>query len=307
MTGLKDIFRSDFVPEWCAIAVVALLDMAWAGTAHFTFAATRNDFLMLGTALAVMAALRLSRNPRGGMISEYFALTLAGSTAICVLSYLCLASGGVLADARLMAIDRTLGFDWLAGYRFVHDRPLLTRLLGLAYASLMLQGLYFCLLHGLMRDKQRLREMFWLFLACGALACLGAALAPALGPSRLYDIQTHDGFMPEMLRLLVGEKHFALATMKGVVSFPSFHTSMALTYVWAFRKCGPIAWGIGALNAVMLCSVPFFGGHYLVDMIAGAAAMLLALALVKTAPVLWQKLSAASASPESAAASADAY
>ena len=29
----------------------------------------------------------------------------------------------------------------------------------------------------------------------------------------------------------------------------------------------------------MLCAVPFFGGHYLVDMVAGAAAMLLALAL----------------------------
>ncbi len=105
-------------------------------------------------------------------------------------------------------MDRALGFDWLAGYRFVHAHPWLASLLGLAYASLMLQGLYFCLLHGLMRRKQRLREMFWLFLACGGLACLGAALVPALGPSKFYAIQVHDGFMPEMLRRLSGEKHF---------------------------------------------------------------------------------------------------
>jgi membrane-associated phospholipid phosphatase len=52
--------------------------------------------------------------------------------------------------------------------------------------------------------------------------------------------------------------------------------------------------------------VPFFGGHYLVDMIAGAAAMLIALAVLKTAQQL-KKPIAASASPGSAAASGGAY
>ena len=60
---------------------------------------------------------------------------------------------------------------------------------------------------------------------------------------------------------------------------------MALAYCWAFRKTGDrSASAITALNIVMLCAVPFFGGHYLVDMIAGAAAMLLSLAMLKTAP-----------------------
>jgi membrane-associated phospholipid phosphatase len=64
---------------------------------------------------------------------------------------------------------------------------------------------------------------------------------------------------------------------------------MALAYIWAFRGTGIIGWGIAALNLVMLASVPFFGGHYLMDMIAGAATMLIALGLIRGAPALWKK------------------
>ncbi len=278
----KPHFTSEFVPEWCAIAALALLDALWAAHIHLSFTAAGRGLLLLAIALSVTAGFRLLRLRRGALMAEYFAVSMAASTAICVLSYLCLASAGPLADSRLMAMDRALGFDWLAGYRFVHAHPGLTLVLGLAYGSLMVQGLYFCLLHGLMDNKQRLRDMFWLFLASGALACLGTLLLPALGPSKFYNIQTTSGFVPVMQHLLSGrDLSFSLAEMTGVVSFPSFHTSMALAYCWAFRKTGVIGMGIMALNLVMLCAVPFFGGHYLVDMVAGAAAMLLSLALVK--------------------------
>jgi len=304
----KQLFTSDFVPEWCALGVLALLDAAWAAHIHLDFVAAPRDFLILALALSVTFSLRAFAVRRGGLMAEYFALTLAGSTAICALSYLCLASAGPLVDARLMAMDRALGFDWLAGYRFVHAHPALTALLGLAYGSLVYQGLYFCLLLGLMNAKQQLRDMFWLFLLTGLLACAGAVLFPALGPSKFYNIQTNNGFVPVMQHLLSGrDLHFALSGMTGVVSFPSFHTAMALAYCWAFRKTGLISAAIMALNIIMLCAVPFFGGHYLVDMVAGAAAMLLALALLKTAPLLGRKPIAASASPESAAASGGAY
>jgi hypothetical protein len=304
----KSRFTSEFVPEWCAIGALALLDATWAAHIHLSFTATGAGFLVLGLALSLTLALRACRVRRGGLMAEYFALTLAASTAICALSYLCLASAGSLVDSRLMAMDRALGFDWLAGYQFVHAHPRLTAILGFAYGSLVYQGLYFCVLLGLMDAKQRLRDMFWLFLLSGALACTGTLLFPALGPSKFYNIETSTGFVPVMQHLLSGrDLNFALAHLTGVVSFPSFHTSMALAYVWAFRKTGIIGAGVAILNLVMLCAVPYFGGHYLVDMFAGAAAMLLALAMVKTAPALWARLSGASASPESAAAYGDAY
>src|ERR1700712_4802197 len=287
----KQLFTSDFVPEWCALGVLALLDAAWAAHIHLNFIAAPRDFLILALALSITVMLRAFSLRRGGLMAEYFALTLAASTAVCALSYLCLASAGPLVDGRLMAMDRMLGFDWLAGYRFVHAHPALAALLGLAYGSLVYQGLYFCLLLGLMNARQQLRDMFWLFLITGILACAGAILFPALGPSSFYHIETGNGFVPVMQHLLSGrDLHFPLSGMTGVVSFPSFHTAMALAYCWAFRKTGIISAAIMSLNIIMLCAVPFFGGHYLVDMVAGAAAMLLALAILKAAPLLLSRL-----------------
>jgi hypothetical protein len=125
-------FAWDFVPEWCAIAILALIDAGWAARISLNFTAAWSDFLLLGLAFAGTLAARLFAFRRGGLMAEYFALTLAASTAICALSYLCLASAGDLADARFMAMDRLLGFDWLAGYRFVQAHPALLALLGIA-------------------------------------------------------------------------------------------------------------------------------------------------------------------------------
>jgi len=289
MTGLKHRLASEFVPEWCAIALLVALDIVWASQISMRFTVGPKDFLLLGLALALMAGLRVLKLPKGGLMAEYFSLTLAGSIAICVLSYLCFASAGPMVDDRLMAMDRAIGFDWLAGYQLVSSWPALKSVLNFAYQSLIFQGLYFCVLLGLMGRKDRLRDMFWMFLICGLLACAGTLLVPAQGPSKLFDIETHTGFMPVMEQILRGDLQFALSGMKGIVTFPSFHTAMALAYVWAFRDTGPIGWGIAALNLVMLLAIPFIGGHYVMDMIAGAATMLLSVGIVKGAPALWKK------------------
>ncbi len=306
MTGWKAGLKSEFVPEWCALALLALADIVWARQIGLHIAVTAQDFTLLAVALGAMAGLRLLTLRKGGLMAEYFGLTAASASAICVLSYLCLASAGPMLDSRLMAMDRALGFDWITGYRFVTAHAWLSKPLGWAYGSLCYQGLYFCVLLALMNRKDRLREMFWMVLLTGMLACIGALLVPAFGPSRLYNIGTDTGFMPSMEQLVRGENlNFALSKMAGVVSFPSFHTSMALAYVWAFHRTGIIGWIIAGLNVAMIAAVPWFGGHYLVDMIAGAATMLLSLALIRNFGRL--KASAASAWPEFAARFAGAY
>ena len=84
MTGLKRRLNSEFVPEWCAIALLVALDIVWASRIPMRFTLRPTDFLLLG--LAIMVALRAARLPKGGLMAEYFSLTLAGSTAICILS-----------------------------------------------------------------------------------------------------------------------------------------------------------------------------------------------------------------------------
>jgi len=305
MDALKQRLNSDFVPEWAAVGMLTLLAGLWAFHIQLQLTHGQNILgpvaLLFGTTLL----LRAFSFRRGGLIVEYLALSCAVSTAVCALSYLSLASSQTLVDGQLMAMDRALGFDWLAGYNFVQSHPALSAVLGFAYDSLIYQGLYFGLLLGLMNDRLRLKQMFWLVLVSGSLACLGALLLPVLGPSKLFNIQTDSGFVPVMEHLLSGrDKSFSLSGMTGVISFPSFHTSMALAYIWAFRKTGVIGWAVTGLNLVMLCAVPWFGGHYLVDMIAGAVTMLVSLAAIKTAPLLWEKFLGALAAPKPAQASA---
>jgi membrane-associated phospholipid phosphatase len=69
---------------------------------------------------------------------------------------------------------------------------------------------------------------------------------------------------------------FTLSKMTGVICFPSFHTVMALGYAYSLRRTGIIGHTVGVANIVMLLGVPFIGGHYVIDMIAGAAIFVLA-------------------------------
>ena len=89
-----------------------------------------------------------------------------------------------------------------------------------------------------------------------------------------------------MERLHGGELHFALAKLTGVVSFPSFHTTMALLYLYGFSRAGAIGWVAAFLNVAMLPAIPFFGGHYLVDMFAGAAVAVVSVVIVRTWPAM---------------------
>jgi hypothetical protein len=299
-------FKADFAPEWLALLVLAALDLVWARAIGFHLSIGWGDGKLIWGALAAMLLLRAFSVQKGGMIAEYFSLTAAAITVFGVMSYLSLASSGALVDAQLLAADRGLGFNWLAGYHFLVTHPLIAKPLAVIYDSIPYQALYFGVLFALMGRKDDLRRMFWLVLVTGLFTSAGAVLFPAFGPFKSLGITPAHSFLPEMEHLKSGQNlNFALAHMTGVVSFPSFHTAMALAYVWAFRSTGIIGWGIAALNLAMLAAIPWYGGHYLMDMIAGAAAMLLALALVGNFGRL--KASAASAWPRFAARYAGAY
>lgn len=274
--------KFDFAPEWLALLALAVLDFAWARAIGFHLTVTWSDGKLLGLGLLVMLLVRLFSD-RGGMMAEYFSLTAAATLTFGVLSYLSLASSGPLVDTALHAADSALGFDWMAGYQFLKSQSLLATILGWAYGSMVYQALYFCVLFALMGKKKDLREMFWLVLVMGLFTSLGMLLFPALGPFKLFDIVAAGaGYLPDAERLKSGQDlNFALAHLNGVATMPSFHTSMALAYVWGFRNTGPIGWAIALLNLVMLCAVPWIGGHYLVDMIAGAGVMLASLAIVR--------------------------
>jgi hypothetical protein len=298
--------RLAFTPEWAAIAALALVDAVWARAIGFHLQAGAVALLTPVVLFALVAMPRLLGLGRIALFFEYVALSLLGSFGLIILSYLCMASSGPLADHWLLAADRALGFDWIGIYRRIAQHPALMTAMELAYDSLLVQSLYITVLLGLRGQTGEMRALWRLSTIGCILCCLGAMLAPALGPFHDFGMDAKGVFLPAMKQLL-GKQNlsFDAATLTGVICFPSYHTVLALTCPWALRRSGGLFRIFVVLNGLMLFTIPFFGGHYLTDMIAGVAVFAVALGIVKL--IEKRSASAASASPESAAACDGAY
>jgi hypothetical protein len=280
-----------FAPEWLVLCALAMVDVVFATKVGLHLQMRWQDFGALVTVFAVGAAFRLFGQKRGGLIAEFLALSLAMAIAFTIFSYMCMAVSGPLVDTKLLAIDRAMGFDWMAGWKLISVHPLAMRIATLLYQSLNWQAIYLCILLGLMLRTRNMRETFWAIFLSALITNLVAIVLPAYGPFETFGLASHGEYLPDMKHLKSGaDLTFALSRMTGVISFPSFHTVMALGYTYGMRKTGIIGYGIAALNAAMLMIVPFIGGHYLIDMIAGAATLIVSVAVVKAAPVLWRRI-----------------
>jgi hypothetical protein len=132
----KNIFALAFAPEWLGLTAIAAICAVWAPRIGFHLQITWNSFGVLFTVLSCMLALRLFGQTRGRLIAEFLGLTLAMAIVFTVFSYLCLAVSGALVDKQLLAIDRTIGFEWLAGWNLMNAHPLVLRVANFLYASL---------------------------------------------------------------------------------------------------------------------------------------------------------------------------
>jgi hypothetical protein len=282
--------RSEFVPEWCGLAAILLIDLIWMPVAGLHIGVTWHDGAVVALALMAMMVLRALAIRSGGLMAEYFAITAMAATVFGVLSYLCTAHAAPLTDAAFQKLDAALGFDWLYLFQALHAHSTAVTVFRFCYDSLIYQGLYFGLLLALLDRKPALKEMFWLVFVAGLFTSAGAFLWPALGPFHQFGLDKYGDYIPVIEHLRSGrDLNFPLNGMTGVVSFPSFHTTMALAYIYGFRRTGAIGAIVALLNCGMLLAIPFFGGHYLTDMIAGAGVMLASLGIVKAAPFLLHK------------------
>jgi membrane-associated phospholipid phosphatase len=288
-TGWRSCSRvTEFPLEWLSIAVLVLIDVAWAVRIGLSLSVSPLDFAVPLLSLAAIILLRtIVRREQGWLTAEYFLLSGAAVSAFGVLSYLCCAAAYPLVDEQLLRLDLAMGFDRQYWFRLLQDHPAVMRVLKAAYESLVYQCLYFTILFGLLRRKAELREMFWIVFIAGLLTSAGSMFFPAFSAFETIDLKSVGEYLPDMKQLRSGANlHFAFGELSGIVTFPSFHTTMALVYAYAFRRTGPIGYLIVAINLAMLVSIPYFGGHYLVDMIAGAGVAVAAILLARRLPDL---------------------
>jgi membrane-associated phospholipid phosphatase len=176
-----------------------------------------------------------------------------------VLAYAFAANAGPLWDARLAAADRAIGFDWPFVLALLDRSPPAIWLLGVAYHSLTLQMIVVIVALSGASRFDTLRTTVCAAILSGFVTILISAFTPAMG--NLYDPNHYHQLWPSIAWLERG--------LMGIVSFPSFHATLAAIFIWALRALPRLAWPGGVWATLTIIATPVFGGHYAVDVIMG--------------------------------------
>jgi membrane-associated phospholipid phosphatase len=205
-------------------------------------------------------------------------------TAAGVLSHLSVAAHYPLVDEQLSRIDKAIGFDWVAWYQWVRRHSALLFFLNLAYNSGLPQTIVVPFVLGITGRRRELVNHVTRFMLA-VLICIGiATLFPAASaflhfhitdPGTSSSVSTFFPLRDGTLRV------FDLADEQGLISMPSMHTAMAVLFAYAIRGIPVLGYAAMTLNAVMIASTPTQGGHYLIDVVAGALLALTTIILVK--------------------------
>ncbi len=124
-------------------------------------------------------------------------------------------------------------------------------------------------------------EMLWIAMPALIVTTIVSAFLPAVGPYvHYFGRQTAD--IVVLMTLRAGGAHtFPIDRMQGIITFPSFHTTLAIIFMYVHRPPSRSFVPVAILNGLMLLGIPSEGHHYLVDMISGAMVAAVCIAAVR--------------------------
>jgi hypothetical protein len=270
---------------WLTVALVAAIDCIWAARIGFRFEGLPQAALLVAILLAIGLFYGYrQRNQRFRDLGHFMALWLVFPIALNIYSYLAATLRLPLCDAQLKALDEALGFQWLRWVMLLRSHRIVSAFLFLSYDSIFVQGFASVAFFALTKNTQRNRELLWITMLAGIGTVAISGFAPALGPMTAGHVPE---WTAELLKIRDGSVTVtALWNMQGIVAFPSFHTVLALVFIYVHRPPCKTFIPIAAINLLMLLAIPFMGHHYLTDIIAGAAITSLAIIAyrIATAP-----------------------
>jgi hypothetical protein len=272
-------------PACLILLAVLLTNIAWiavtpvaAKTDDFITAAMLYGPFMLIVALCVRWRARVLAACIASLLLMLISTSIIGLNAM-----LGLTAAMPLIDARLAAMDAALRIDHLAIAAFMAEQRGLASVLAWFYNASGPLVLATGLALAITRRFERLCAYWLIYVACGAVTCLLAALWPAVGTYVFLGIPPLTG--PDMPQGAAGTFHLAdferlraggaaalgPFDVQGVVTFPSFHCVMALVVAWGLWPLRWLRWfGVASAAVTIVATIPI-GGHYVIDVIAGAA------------------------------------
>jgi len=271
----------DAQAKWAVIAALVAVDGLWLIHGGMRLAPT--GLLRVGGAILAFGAIgvvyeRWRPEERLAELAQSAVRLLAFFATIGVLSYLVATTGMPVADDLFARADRALGFDWVSWCDFVRQRPLFHALLHLAYLAALPQIAIITAYLSLTGQPERNREFLWLMMISLLIIVPISGLLPAFNASVYYDAPGFLAHMPDFVALRTGRfTEVDLSHLQGLISFPSFHTTLGLLFPYAVRRWRVPLLIAALVNVAMIAAVPTEGGHYLVDVLAGAAVAAIAI------------------------------
>jgi hypothetical protein len=278
-----------------AWALIALLTLAsWLGTAALGIRILHDELPL--NVLLVPAFLLVSwiythvRRDLGVALlfdvsAQVLALTIVANTYSYVLVRL--GAGIPLVDPVLQTMDRSLGFEFASWIAWLETWPRLSWLLSSIYESFGLQAPFIVICLVAARRYERLQTMMIALLLCIVVGLTFAIWVPALGAyhqAGLTPPAIHPSVprvVSEILQMRGATPVIDLGRLEGIVELPSFHTVFAILYAWGLWSIRWLRWPAVLLEGAMIVATPAGGSHYLVDVLAGAALIVVGLAAAK--------------------------
>jgi membrane-associated phospholipid phosphatase len=288
--------------RWLVIVVILALD--GLGLAHYGLRLTLAGLASGAGALVVFAAIAAlysywRPDERIVDLAHCAAQLIALFAATGAFSYVVTAANLPLANAAIAAADHALGFDWLSWFGWVERHPGLRVVLQLVYPSAIAQMVMIACYLCLGGQPERSRELVWTIMLSLLVIVPLSGLLPVENAWTFYDVGAFfdTASLVDFDRLRSGQLHDVdLRQLQGIISFPSFHTALGVIFTYVVRKRRLVLLPVAVLNAAMIASVPTEGGHFLVDVIAGAAVAAAAIwAAARIEAMLQRGLSAAAA------------
>jgi membrane-associated phospholipid phosphatase len=281
------------------ILVIASLGawiLAAAGMAATGMTVRLGSMKPLGLLLVVQIALafycRFRAISRLTPAVETICVFLAANIALLPISYVGMRFALPIADQQLMAIDDLMGFDWREFVGLVGANQLLSAFLGIAYmsfgAQLFLLPVYFALIGRTERGYAMILAYIMIVVVSTVIATFfpseGAFVAYGIDRSAIGHVDPYFGYaFLEEFNAVRNAPTFemSLDRVQGLLTFPSVHVAVAVLCLWAALGSRLLIAPFLALNVAMAASAISHGGHYLVDVLAGAIVAAICIAAAK--------------------------
>lgn len=276
--------------EWVAILAVAVADAILLAATPFHLEVSPQLKILadlIPLALAFVICRRWRTFPRiterlAHLIGTFFAMALFGN-AMVILSFILT---GILPlprwDGALASADSMLGLNWLDMYQWLARHPAIEGFAHAVYNSLGEETLILLITLELLGHHNQARAFVLWFMVSSFATIIIGTLIPAAGPVVYYNLPAASvaEYVSQMASLRDGTlRCINPLGNQGLVVFPSFHTVLALLCASAAWPLRILRFPLLALNLLIILSCPAEGGHYFVDLFAGAVLAALIISL----------------------------